>query len=228
MTRELQNEANRVAFWDKVQREVLRRSTSEVTKLLAADSLRRTPVEGGRARFSGGAESIQVTSYTWYLNTYHAFFSVTTIVVVKIVLLPALVHKNKRRAGTSPYCFLFSKLFVVYFRSSNEMVARGLKARCACILMHSFIHSPIPPLLQGVRKRATASMRGLRVRQAAACLEARSIERSWMAALARWAAQLVKARAAGIGGEIGELRILQREDAEVSEWVRNFATMPGG
>lgn len=58
-------------------------------------------------------------------------------------------------------------------------------------------------------------MRELRGRQAAACLEARSIERSWMAALARWAGQLEKARAAAIRGEVGELRILQREDAEV-------------
>lgn len=55
----------------------------------------------------------------------------------------------------------------------------------------------------------------LRGRQAAAGLEAGRIERSWMAALARWAGQLMKARAAAIRGEIGELRILQREDAEV-------------
>lgn len=90
--------------------------------------------------------------------------------------------------------------------------------------MRSFIHSFvfIPPptslLLQALRKRARASMRELRGRQAAACLEARSIERSWMSSLARWAGQLVKARAAAAGGEIGELRILQREDAEVTKY----------
>lgn len=60
-------------------------------------------------------------------------------------------------------------------------------------------------------------MRQLRERQAAACSEARSIERSWISSLARWAGQLVKARAAAVGGEVGELRILQREDAEVSD-----------
>ena len=64
VTLELQNEAKRVAFWDKVQREVLRRSTSEVTELLTADSLRQIQVEAGRARVRGGAESIQVTPYS--------------------------------------------------------------------------------------------------------------------------------------------------------------------
>ncbi len=58
-------------------------------------------------------------------------------------------------------------------------------------------------------------MRELRRRQAEASSEARSIERSWMAALARWVAQLGKARRAAVRGEVGELRILQREDAEV-------------
>ena len=36
-----------------------------------------------------------------------------------------------------------------------------------------------------------------------------------MSSLARWAGQLAKARAAAVSGEVGELRILQREDAEV-------------
>lgn len=61
VTQQLQNEANRVAVWDKIQREVLRRSTSEVTRLLVADSLRGAPVEGGRSQAGGGAGSIQVS-----------------------------------------------------------------------------------------------------------------------------------------------------------------------
>lgn len=58
-------------------------------------------------------------------------------------------------------------------------------------------------------------MRELRRRQAEACSEALSIEQSWMAALSRWKSQLGKARAAAVNGEVGEFRILQREDAEV-------------
>lgn len=58
-------------------------------------------------------------------------------------------------------------------------------------------------------------MRELRGRQADASREARSIERSWMASLAQWEAQLVKARAAAADAEVRDLRILQREDAEV-------------
>lgn len=60
-------------------------------------------------------------------------------------------------------------------------------------------------------------MRELRRRQAEACSEACSIERSWMASLARWKSQLGKARAAAVDGEVGEIRILQREDTEVRE-----------
>ena len=60
VTGQLQNEAKRVACWDKLQREVLRRSTSEVTELLMADGLRQVPVEAGCARARGGSDSIQV------------------------------------------------------------------------------------------------------------------------------------------------------------------------
>lgn len=71
-TRELRNEANRVALRDKLQREVLRRSNREVIRLLAVDGLRRAPVDGGGmwskgrqqddGRYGGNraAESIQV------------------------------------------------------------------------------------------------------------------------------------------------------------------------
>lgn len=75
---------------------------------------------------------------------------------------------------------------------------------------------------QAVRKRAKFSMRELRRQQAQASSEARSIERSWMAALARWVAQLGKARSAAVDGEVGELRILQREDAEVGHRLGVF------
>lgn len=79
-TRELRNEANRVALRDKFQREVLRRSTREVTTLLAVDDLRRAPIDGGEMWSKGrqqddgrygsnlGAESIQVESVV--LRTY--------------------------------------------------------------------------------------------------------------------------------------------------------------
>ena len=50
---ELEREADRVARFGKVQREVLRRSTGEVIRLLAIDGTRRAPVDGG-GRWSGG------------------------------------------------------------------------------------------------------------------------------------------------------------------------------
>lgn len=69
-TRELRSEASRVACWDKLQREVLRRSTCEVARLLTADGVRR---DGGggwsnacrqrgdrRGGDGGGAESTLV------------------------------------------------------------------------------------------------------------------------------------------------------------------------
>lgn len=57
VTRELRSEAARVARWDKLQREVLRRSTAEVANLLEIDGLRQAPIDGGG---SGGADAIQV------------------------------------------------------------------------------------------------------------------------------------------------------------------------
>lgn len=56
--RELKCEAARVARFDKLQREVLRRSTAEVINLLEIDSLRPAPIDGGGR---GGAGPIQVT-----------------------------------------------------------------------------------------------------------------------------------------------------------------------
>lgn len=88
---------------------------------------------------------------------------------------------------------------------------------CYCCAHLFIVFTRLATGLQALRKRARASMRELRRRQAAACMEARSIKRFWMTALARWAAQLVKARAAAISGEIEEFQILQQEDAEVRQ-----------
>ncbi|CAM9347331.1 unnamed protein product, partial [Ectocarpus sp. 13 AM-2016] len=136
-TRELRSEASRVVRWDKLQREVLRRSTSEVTRLLTSDGLRR---------HDGGG----------WPNAWR--------------------QRGDRRGG-------------------DDGVAESTLA---------------------VHKRARLSMRELRGRQADASLEARSIERSWIASLAKWEAQLVKARAAAADAEVRELRILQLEDAETA------------
>ncbi|CAM9286402.1 unnamed protein product, partial [Hapterophycus canaliculatus] len=136
-TRALRSEAARVARWDKLQREVLRRSTGEVVNLLEIDSLRPAPVDGGGS-------------------------------------------------------------VVVY--AQRSFLLQGW------ILEDSF---------RAVLKRARASMRELKRRQAAVFSEARSMEQSWMAALVRWETQLSRARAAAVHGETRELRILQREDSEV-------------
>lgn len=69
--------------------------------------------------------------------------------------------------------------------------------------------------IEAVRKRARGALAELRTRQAAARLEADSVERSWMAALTRWKDQLQRARVTAAKREIGELHIRQREDAEV-------------
>ncbi|CAB1105292.1 unnamed protein product [Ectocarpus sp. CCAP 1310/34] len=151
-TRELRSEASRVARWDKLQREVLRRSTYEVTRLLTSDGLRR---------HDGGG-----WPYSWR-------------------------QRGDRRGG-------------------DDGVAKSTLA---------------------VHKRARLSMRELRGRQADVSLEARSIERSWIVSLAKWEAQLVKARAAAADAEVRGLRILQREDAEVGGRGRGrvgraFSTSP--
>lgn len=69
--------------------------------------------------------------------------------------------------------------------------------------------------IEAVRKRARGALAELRTRQAAARLEADSVERSWMAALTRWKGQLQRARVTAAKREVGEIHIRQREDAEV-------------
>lgn len=66
-----------------------------------------------------------------------------------------------------------------------------------------------------VRKRARRALSELRTRQAGACLEADSVQQAWMAALAHWKTQLGRARVMAVKGEVTELRIVQKEEAEV-------------
>ncbi|CAM9478023.1 unnamed protein product, partial [Scytosiphon promiscuus] len=141
-TREIKSEFARVARWDKLQREVLRRSTAEIINLLEIDGLRPAPIGGGGV--------------------------------------------------------LLRTCFIGHVRRQKWAVG-------------------IVDATLAARKRARASMRELKRRQADASSEAISIEQSWMAALGRWEAQLGKARAAAVRGEIREFWILQREDFEMTQ-----------